>query len=84
MTKITFNTISTKAKQYKLEIIFIFAIIIFSTLAKTICNFILDYRVVLIIIAILWYLGYMDRVQKSFKEQLLKINYFKNSQTADK
>lgn len=76
MAKVTFDTITSKAKQYRFEIVFILAIIIFSAMAKTIANFILDYRVVIIIIAVLWYLGYMNRVQQSFKEKLLKINYF--------
>ena len=77
MAKVTFDTIFSKVKQYRFELVFIFIIIIVSAMAKTIANFILDYRVVIIIIAVLWYLGYMNRVQQSFKEKLLKINYFK-------
>lgn len=77
MAKVTFDTIISKAKQYRFELVFILVIIILSAMAKTIANFILDYRVVIIIIAVLWYLGYMNRVQQSFKEKLLKINYFK-------
>ena len=75
--KITFEDISSKLREYQMEIIFIIVLIIFASLARTIFNFILDYRVVLIIIAILWYLGYMSRIQKVFKEKISKINYFK-------
>jgi len=75
--KITFEDISSKLREYQIEIIFIIVLIIFASLAKTIFNFILDYRVVLIIIAILWYLGYMNRIQQVFKEKMAKINYFK-------
>ena len=75
--KITFEDISSKLREYQIEIIFIIVLIIFASLARTIFNFILDYRVVLIIIAILWYLGYMNRIQQVFKEKMAKINYFK-------
>ena len=75
--KITFEDISSKLREYQMEIIFIIVLIIFASLVKTIFNFILDYRVVLIIIAILWYLGYMNRIQQVFKEKISKINYFK-------
>jgi len=77
MEKVTFETISTKAKEYKMEIVFVVVIVIFAALAKTLCNFFLDYRIVIIIIAILWYLGYMNKIQKKFYEKLSLINYFK-------
>jgi uncharacterized membrane protein (DUF4010 family) len=75
--KITFEDISSKLREYQMEIIFIIVLIIFASLARTIFNFILDYRIVLVIIAILWYLGYMNRIQQLFKEKISKINYFK-------
>lgn len=80
--KITFEWLWSKVKQYKIEIIFIIVIIIFAALARTLCNIFLDYRVVLIIIAILWYLGHMDKIQQKFKEKIMLINYFKKSNEA--
>jgi len=76
MRKYTTDDILSKLKEYKLEIIIIFIIIIFASIAKTLFNFILDYRIVIILIAILWYLGYMNRINNIFKEKLKKINYF--------
>ncbi len=78
MPKITTDMIISKAKEYKFEIAFLFAILIFAALAKTFANFFLDYRVVIIIIGILWYLGYLTNIQKKFKEKINKINYFRD------
>jgi hypothetical protein len=78
MEKVTTDKILSKAKEYKFELIFVILLVIFASLAKTIFNFILDYRIVIILIAILWYLGYMDRIQKTVKEKLMKINYIRN------
>jgi len=77
MTRITFEKIISKAKEYKLQIAFLIIILIFASLAKTLFNFILDWRVVIIIVAILWYLGYMKPFQNKFNEKMTKINYFK-------
>jgi len=78
MEKVTTDKILSKAKEYKFELIFVILLVIFASLAKTIFNFILDYRIVIILLAILWYLGYMDRIQKTVKEKLMKINYIRN------
>jgi len=77
--KITFEMISAKAKQYKFEIAFMIVIIIFASLAKTLFNFFLDWRIVLVIIGVLWYLGYLTKFQKKFNNNMSKINYFKKS-----
>ena len=78
MPKITFDLIISKAKEYKFQIIFLIIICILAGLAKTICNFILDWRVVLILFGILWYLGYLTNIQNKVTKQLKKINYIKN------
>jgi len=77
--RITFEYISSKLREYQIEIIFIIVIVIFASLARAIFNFILDYRIVLVLISILWYLGYMNRFQQLFKDKISKINYFKSS-----
>ena len=77
MTRITTELIFAKAKQYKFEIIFMIAIVIFASLAKTLFNFFLDWKIVIILIAILWYMGYLNRIRKTFDNNLMKINYFK-------
>ena len=64
------NDITSKLSQYKFEIIFLIIIIIIASLAKTIFNFFLDYRIVILIIGILWYLGYLNNIQKSIKNKL--------------
>jgi len=74
---ITTQDILSKLKEYQFEIIFMIIIVIFASLAKTLFNFFLDYRIVIIFVAILWYLGYMNRIRKVMKENLQKINYFK-------
>jgi ACR3 family arsenite efflux pump ArsB len=74
---ITTETILSKVKEYQFELIFMLFIVIFASLAKTIFNFILDYRIVIITICILWYLGYMNRIRKAMEKNLKKINYFK-------
>ena len=69
--------ITSKLSQYKFEIIFLIIIIIFASLAKTIFNFFLDYRIIILIIGILWYLGYLNNIQNTIKNNLQKLNYFK-------
>jgi hypothetical protein len=42
-------------------------IIIIASIAKAIFNIILDYRIIIIFIGLLWYLGYMDTLQDKVK-----------------
>ena len=75
--RITFKHISSKLRESS-NLFTKATIVIFASLARTIFNFILDYRVVLVLISILWYLGYMNRFQQLFKDKISKINYFKS------
>jgi hypothetical protein len=68
--KITISDISSKLNLYKYEIFMLIIIIIFASIAKAIFNIILDYRIIIIIIGILWYLGYMNNIQIKVKKQL--------------
>ena len=74
---LTSQDIFSKVKEYQFEIIFMIGIVILASIAKSIFNFILDYRVIIIAIGILWYLGYMNRIHKVMKDKLQNINYFK-------
>jgi ACR3 family arsenite efflux pump ArsB len=68
--KITTSDIISKLNLYKYEIIMLLIIIIFASIAKAIFNIILDYRIIIIVIGLLWYLGYMTNIQKKVKYHL--------------
>jgi len=68
--KITTSDIISKLSQYKYEIIMIIIIIIIASIAKAIFNIILDYRIIILFIGILWYLGYLNNIQSKVKDQL--------------
>jgi hypothetical protein len=68
--KITTSDIISKLNLYKYEIIMLLIIIIFASIAKAIFNIILDYRIIIIVIGLLWYLGYMTNIQKKVKNHL--------------
>jgi hypothetical protein len=68
--KITTSDIISKLNLYKYEIIMLLIIIIFASIAKAIFNIILDYRLIIIVIGLLWYLGYMTNIQKKVKYHL--------------
>ena len=68
--KITTSDIISKLNLYKYEIIMLILIIIVASIAKAIFNIILDYRIIIIFIGILWYLGYMTNIQKKVKYHL--------------
>jgi ACR3 family arsenite efflux pump ArsB len=68
--KITTEDILSKFNLYKYEIIMLIIIIIFASIAKAIFNIILDYRIIIIFIGLLWYLGYMTNIQKKVKYHL--------------
>ena len=68
--KITTGGIISKLNQYKYEIIMIIIIMIIASIAKAIFNIILDYRIIIIVIGLLWYLGYMNSVQTKVKYHL--------------
>ena len=54
--KITTGDIISKLDHYKYEIIMLIIIIILASIAKAIFNIILDYRIIIIFIGLLWYL----------------------------
>ena len=68
--KITTGDILSKFNLYKYEIIMLIIIIIFGSIAKAIFNIILDYRIIILVIGLLWYLGYMNSIQVKVKDQL--------------
>ena len=68
--KITTEDILSKFNLYKYEIIMLIIIIIFGSIAKAIFNIILDYRIIILVIGLLWYLGYMNSIQVKVKDQL--------------
>ena len=68
--KITTGDILSKLDRYKYEIIMLIIIIIFGSIAKAIFNIILDYRIIILVIGLLWYLGYMNSIQVRVKDQL--------------
>ena len=68
--KITISDIISKLNLYKYEITMLIIIIIIASVAKAIFNIILDYRIVILFIGILWYLGYMNNIQSKVKNQL--------------
>jgi len=68
--KITTEDITSKLNRYKYEIIMLIIIIIIASIAKAIFNIILDYRIIIIFIGLLWYLGYMNTIQNKVKYQL--------------
>ena len=72
--KITTGDIISKLNFYKYEIIMLIIIIIFASIAKAIFNIILDYRIIIMIIGLLWYLGYMNFFQKKVKQQLMLLS----------
>jgi hypothetical protein len=65
--KITTGDIISKLNRYKYEIIMLVIIIIIASIAKAIFNIILDYRIIIIFIGLLWYLGYMNTLQDKVK-----------------
>ena len=68
--KITTGDILSKLDRYKYEIIMLIIIIILASIAKAIFNIILDYRIIIIVIGLLWYLGYMNSIQVKVKHHL--------------
>jgi len=68
--KITTYDILSKLRQYKYEIIMIIIIVIIASIAKAVFNIILDYRIIIIFIGLLWYLGYMKVLQSKVKYHL--------------
>jgi len=68
--KITTGDIISKLDRYKYEIIMLIVIIILASIAKAIFNIILDYRIIILVIGLLWYLGYMKSIQAKVKNQL--------------
>ena len=72
--KITTGDIISKFNFYKYEIIMLIIIIIFASIAKAIFNIILDYRIIIMIIGLLWYLGYINFFQKKVKQQLMLLS----------
>ena len=68
--KITTKDIISKLNLYKYEIIMFIIIIILASIAKAIFNIILDYRIIIFFIGLLWYLGYMNSIQVKVKDQL--------------
>lgn len=72
--KITTGDIISKLNLYKYEIIMLILIIIVASIAKAIFNIILDYRIIIIFIGILWYLGYMNNIQSKVKYHLQLLN----------
>lgn len=73
MTKITTEEILSKLKQYQVELFFLSIILIIAALAKTFFNIILDYRVLIILMFILWYLGYLNNFQEKVKTNFYKL-----------
>ena len=76
MNKITTDDILSNLQKYKFEIIFLIIILIIASLAKTLFNFILDYRVLIVLLILLWYLGYLKSFQNSITTKLKKLTYF--------
>jgi hypothetical protein len=72
--KITTGDILSKLDRYKYEIIMLIIIIILASIAKAIFNIILDYRIIIIVIGLLWYLGYMNSIQTKVKDQLMLLS----------
>ena len=72
--KITISDIISKLERYKYEIIILIIIVIFASIAKAIFNIILDYRIIVIFIGLLWYLGYMNNIQSKVKYHLGLLN----------
>jgi hypothetical protein len=72
--KITTGDILSKLDRYKYEIIMLIIIIIFGSIAKAIFNIILDYRIIILVIGLLWYLGYMNSIQTKVKDQLMLLS----------
>jgi predicted RND superfamily exporter protein len=72
--KITISDIISKFDRYKYEIIILIIIVIFASIAKAIFNIILDYRIIIIFIGLLWYLGYMNSIQSKLKYHLGFLN----------
>ena len=72
--KITTEDILSKFNLYKYEIIMLIIIIILASIAKAIFNIILDYRIIIIVIGLLWYLGYMNSIQAKVKDQLMLLS----------
>ena len=56
----------SKLANYKSEFIFTIIIIIFAFFLKGFFNFILDFRVIIIVILIAWYLGYLNNIKNNF------------------
>lgn len=52
--------------DYKFEIAFLIAVIIVSSIAKFVFNFILDYKIIVILVGILWYFGYLETIKVKF------------------
>ena len=63
----------SKIMNYKSEIIFTFSIIIIAFFLKGIFNFILDFRVIIIVILIAWYFGYLNTIKDGFYKNITSI-----------
>lgn len=72
--KITTGDILSKLDRYKYEIIMLIIIIIIASIAKAIFNIILDYRIIILFIGLLWYLGYMNSLQTKVKYHLMLLS----------
>lgn len=72
---ISTELILSKFKQYQFELIFLIFILIFAGVLKTLFNFILDYKIIIILIFILWYLGYLNNIQNTIRTKLNYITF---------
>ena len=63
----------SKIMNYKSEIIFTFSIIIIAFFLKGIFNFMLDFRVIIIVILIAWYFGYLNTIKDGFYKNMTSI-----------
>jgi hypothetical protein len=53
-------------KERKTEIFLLIIILFIISFIKLFLNFVLDYRVVIILIAIAWYTGYLNKLQEKY------------------
>jgi hypothetical protein len=53
-------------KERKTEIFLLIVIFFIVSFLKLFLNFVLDYRVIIVLIAIAWYTGYLTRLQEKY------------------
>ena len=53
-------------KERKTEIFLLLVILFIVSFLKLFLNFVLDYRVIIVLIAIAWYTGYLTRLQEKY------------------